>query len=317
MNDTLAIVLNWNELDLTRRCIASLEAQVGAGCDVAVVDNNSDQDPIPTLEAEFPGAVFFRNPENLGVAGGRNIGLRYALARGYEHVLLFDCDAVADPKMLVELLGASQRHPGAGIIGPKILRDDRHDVIWRAGCTSWKWSYLHTGPEILDRLWALLNIGPRTFLDTGRGHNQIDRGQFDREQDIDFQIGCAQLIRTAMLRETGLLDESFWPYGSEDIDLCARASRMGWRIRYVPTAMCWHREGGSYRDTYQRTYSNVRNLLLLARKNLGPYYYYLLFLPDYALLTVPLKLLDSISKRAPEKRKALFDAILWNLRHRV
>lgn len=152
-----------------------------------------------------------------------------------------------------------------------------------------------------------------SYLDTGRGAGQYDEGQYDQERNITFQIGCAQLIRTEVFHQVGLLDEEYSPYGSEDIDFCARATKAGWLIRYVPKARCWHRIGGSFLDEYQRTYYNHRNLMLLARKNLTHFYFWLLFIPDFFFLKIPLMIIESIVKKAPQRQKALIDAIIWNL----
>jgi GT2 family glycosyltransferase len=111
-----------------------------------------------------------------------------------------------------------------------------------------------------------------------------------------------------------MLDEEFSPYGSEDIDFCARVTRAGWKIRYVPKAHCWHRPGGSFRENYERTYFNARNLLLLARKNLSMAYFWLLFLPDFVFVTAPLILINSYVQKQKKRRHAFINAIKWNIK---
>ena len=313
MHQILAVILNRNESDLIKRCISSLLAQERCGCDILVVDNHSRDEFRGVVEKAFPNVGIYYSRTNRGVAGGRNIGIRHALAKGYPFVLLFDNDAVADRRMLFELVEAADRYPEASILGPKIWYDDRPRVIWRAGCTSWKWTYLHAGFEILKRVLQWFGRTPPGVLDTSRGEGAPDCGQYDQPREVDFQIGCAQLVRSEVFREIGLLDEDFSPYGSEDIDFCARAKRSGWRIRYVPQATCRHRAGGSFQDEYERAYYNARHLMLLARKNLSPVYFWLLYLPDFVLLTIPLMMAESILQKKSKCRKALVDATLWNL----
>ena len=314
MTQVLVVVLNWNELDYTRRCIASLFAQQEASFDILVVDNNSEKNPTLALKNEFPGISVLRNIKNLGVAGGRNIGIRYALQYGYEYVLLIDHDAYADSKMLSNLIAAANRNPDTGILGPKIYLDNSSDrVIWRAGCTSWKWTYLHAGNEIIQRICRSAGKFPPPLFDTTRGADQKDIGQFDFDQEMSFLIGCTQLIRTEAFRQIGLLDEEFFPYGSEDIDFCARVKRAGWKIRYVPKAQCWHRVDSNLNDDYSRTFYNAKNILLLARKNLTLSYFWLLFIPDFVFLSIPLIMLENLIKKRHQRQKALFDAILWNI----
>jgi GT2 family glycosyltransferase len=278
-----------------------------------VVDNGSDEDPTAILQEKFPGIHVHCSPRNMGVAGGRNVGIRWALEHGYQYVLLLDNDACADRKMISKLIKAADQNSDVGILGPKILREDSPGIILRAGCTSWKWTYLHAGHIILKRIFQWAGKPLPNILDTSRGENQLDAGQFDIEDDVDFQIGCAQLVRAEVFHDIGLLDEDFSPYGSEDIDFCARAKHSGWRIRYVPQATCRHRAGGSFQDEYERAYYNARHLMLLARKDLSPVYFWLLYLPDLVFLTLPLMMAESILQKKSRRRKALFDATLWNL----
>ena len=314
MSKILAVIVNWNELTLTRRCVSSLLTQDNSNYDIIIIDNCSREDPSETLRMEFSNVKIIRNKTNLGVAGGRNVGIRYALSHGYSFLLLFDNDALADKNMLQNLQYAASRNPNTGIFGPKIFREDQKNIIWRAGCTSWKLTYLHSSYKLLKPIFNFSEKYTSLRLDPVRGADQEDNGQFDEEKDMAFQIGCAQLIRAEVFNDIGLLDEEFIPYGSEDIDFCARAIRAGWRIRYIPRAFCWHRIGSSFRDEYQRTFYNAKHLLLLARKNLSSSYFFLCFIPDFVFLTVPLMLAKSFFLRRPQRRKAFIDALVWNLK---
>ena len=309
----LAVVLNWNETDLTMRCLKSIRNQSIGDIDIFLVDNNSAKDPKKTFLDEFPELKFRRTISNIGVAGGRNIGIRYALKKGYEWVLLLDNDATIEPDMLSHIIDAARHDPHVGIFGPKILLNESPNIVWRAGCTSWKWTYLHAFFAILKRLYAKRGKPIPILFDTLRGENHIDDGRFDTEQDVDFQIGCAQVIRAKVFSDIGLLDEEYSPYGSEDIDFCARASSFGWRIRYVPKARCWHRATGSLQDEYLRNYYNTRNIVLLARKNLTPLYFYFLYLPDFLFFQLPLIMTESILQRKHKRFQAIVNAIFWNM----
>ena len=312
MEKVLSVILSWNEEESTARAIESLRNQERASNDILVVDNGSDVDPCERFRKQFPGITTIRQEKNRGVAGGRNVGLQYALNRDYDFVLFFDNDAVANPAMLRQLLAAARRNPKAGILGPKIYALDSERTIWRAGCTSWRWTYLHAASVIIEQLWQLPGLAMFRYFDTKRGVGLEDVGQFDDEEDISFQIGCTQLIRTALIREIGLLDERYFPYGSEDIDYCARTLAVDWTVRYVPMATCHHRVTARQKDPYQGSYYNEKNILHLARNNLPPAYFWLLFLPDYILLTVPTKIVYSIIRNTPNRRKALLDAIAWH-----
>ena len=314
MSAILAVILNWNDIAMTLKAIDSLITQDKSWLDILIVDNDSDEDPQPVLKKKYPDIYFIRNSQNLGVAGGRNVGIHYALDHGYKYVLLFDNDAVAAKDMISELIKAANHKSDSGIFGPKILRMDSPGIIWRAGCRSWKWAYLHSGSVIIQKIFGLLHKTPPGILAAFPGQDEVDQGQHDKEMDIAFQIGCAQFIRTDVFRDIGLLDEEFNPYGWEDIDFCARVTKKGWRIRYVPSARCWHRIGGSYRDDYLRTFNNSRNMILFARKRLSPLYFWLIMLPDYFFLTIPLMLLQFKMKKLERCRQGFIDAILWHIK---
>jgi len=76
------------------------------------------------------------------------------------------------------------------------------------------------------------------------GIRETDRGQYDREHDIDYATGCAFLVRRAVLEKIGDLDPGYRAY-FEDADFCVRARRAGFRIRYIPAAHVWHRISAS------------------------------------------------------------------------
>ena len=121
-------------------------------------------------------------------------------------------------------------------------------------------------------------------------------------EDIDF-----------VFREIGLLDMDFCPYGSEDIDFCARLKKRGWKIKYIPDAICWHRSESSFSDSYNRSFYNMRNILLLARKHLNPFYFSFVFVPDFVFLTLPLIIIEGLLKRQKKRLKGVIRAIQWNI----
>ena len=96
-----------------------------------------------------------------------------------------------------------------------------------------------------------------------RGFRQRDRGQFNREEDVDCLPGCALLMRRDVLLRIGLFDPVFSPAYFEDTDWCVRAQKAGYRIVYVPNAKIWHKvsmsSGGAYNawERYWLAYHSV------------------------------------------------------------
>jgi len=100
----IVVVLDYNGLADTLGCVESVIASDWPEVAVIVVDNAS-VDPVgPAVSERFPDAVVLRNPENLGFAGGMNVGLGCALELGADYVLLLNNDTVVDPAMIRRLI---------------------------------------------------------------------------------------------------------------------------------------------------------------------------------------------------------------------
>lgn len=222
---TLSIViLTWNSRALLEDCLAALPAAtVPLAVETIVVDNGS-RDDTEELLARRPDLVVVRNPRNRGVAAGRNQGLR--LARG-EFLALLDVDTVAEPGAFTTLVSHLRATPDVGLVGPKLVG---HDGVLQYSCRRF--------PTLFDKVMRRL---PERF---GRAlTDDVELRDWDHAsvRDVDYVIGACQVIRRAALREVGLLDERIF-YGPEDVDLCLRMHRAGWRVTYVPYAVIAHLE---------------------------------------------------------------------------
>ena len=235
-----AVVVHWQDLDDTRGCVASLEP----GVDVVVVDNASRE---PVGDAFAGRATSLRSPENLGYAGGANLGIRAALAAGAEVVLLLNNDARVRPGATAaacQALGADQR---IAAVGPKVLARDDPSRLWLAwGEVTWRQS-----------LVAL------------RGAGEPDGPAWSAARDVDWIAGCAMWMRREALAAVGLLDETLFAY-HEEVDWCARARAAGWRVVYWPAAVVTHAGHGGAGSAAQvriRKYFAARNAILYARRH--------------------------------------------------
>ncbi|MCA9573406.1 MAG: glycosyltransferase, partial [Myxococcales bacterium] len=128
-----AIVLSYNGRDLTLESLASLTRMTYPDFDLVVVDNGSTDGTREAVGRAFPGVAQVRSEENLGPAGGLNLGIRWALARGYDYLLLLNNDIEADPSLLDELVRVAEADPTIGCVGPKIFYHGERDRLWSAG----------------------------------------------------------------------------------------------------------------------------------------------------------------------------------------
>jgi GT2 family glycosyltransferase len=125
---TWIIVLNYNGLDDTRRCLESLAA-VRTDAHVLAVDNGSAADEAAIIAREFPWVQTLRNPTNEGYAGGNNRGIEMAIRGGAEWLVILNNDTTVDAGLAARLRRAADGAPGFGIIGPIIAYMEEPDVV--------------------------------------------------------------------------------------------------------------------------------------------------------------------------------------------
>jgi len=190
------------------------------------------------------------NGENLGYAGGNNVGLHYALARGTDYALLLNNDTEVEPTFLRQLVEVAEGDSRVGIVGPTIYYHERPDVIWSAGgAISW-------------------NRGSTWMV----GLDEQDVGQFGQKpREVDFVTGCALLVRMAAVERAGALDERFFMY-YEETEWCVRVARAGYRVMHVPQARIWHKisPGAQASSPWIHYYMTRNRLLFLKATGAGP-----------------------------------------------
>lgn len=237
---TYIIILNWNGWKDTVECVESCRQLSYQHFRILLVDNGSTDGSEGILRKRFPDIEFIQTGDNLGFAGGNNVGIRYALENHADFVWLLNNDTLVQPAALSALIETAELDSRAGIIGSKILIDSRPQYIWFAGGF---WSFSK----------SLLTI---------RGENEKDSGQYERRAEVDFITGCSLLIRAFTIRDIGLLDERYFLYW-EDTDWNAKARERGWKIFYSPQSVIQHKVSSSFDiKTDQQAYYYLRNKLL-------------------------------------------------------
>ena len=247
------MVVNWNRKELLRACLTSLARQQSVAFEVIVVDNGSSDGSADMDEGEFDARVI-RNSENRGFCAANNQGI--AAARG-EFIALLNNDAEAELNWLDELLRACASGPQIGMAASKVL-------VWE-------------DPSRIDKAGHLMFPDGQN---RGRGTGMLDRGQFDRQEEVLWPDGCAAMYRKRMLDEIGGFDEDFFAYG-DDAELGLRARIAGWHCLYAPRAVVRHHRGATLgKDSGWRLHLIERNRVLLAAKlfpwsllALNPFYY--------------------------------------------
>ena len=211
------IILNWQRPAETLACLQSLQALDYPSFDVLVVDNGSTIGNPSAIRAEFPGINLIENGRHLGLGGGNNVGITYALAHGADYVLLLNDDTEVAPDLLSRLVEIADVDSQIGMLGPTIYYFGLDQVIWSAG-------------------GSISSDGEPRHLDA----DQRDPGATYTLRDVDYATGCALLVKKDVIEQAGALDERFVAY-FEETEWCARARRAGFRVVHVPQAHVWHK----------------------------------------------------------------------------
>lgn len=223
------IIANRNGKELLAGCLSSLRAAMSARkTDIIVVDNASDDGSVAMVREKFSEVRLLINRFNAGFAAANNQALKTASGR-YLLLLNNDISFQGDlPGLLKDFL---ERHPAAGMVGPRLSRGD--------GRLQFS-VYPRPGPLLsllkLLRAYLILPIGLRARLFSGRHHD------YSREGPVDRISGACVMVRAEAIKDAGLLDEDFFFYG-EVHDWSWRMRKVGWETWYFPGAEAVHYGG--------------------------------------------------------------------------
>ncbi len=210
------VVLSWNTCRYTLECLDSLIQQEQSHI-VYIVDNASNDGTAEAVASRFPSAHLIINAENLGFAGGNNVGVDAAFIDGADAVLVLNNDTTLESDAIARLVAAADAYPTAGILNPLILFARPPHRVWFAGATLEPWM--------------------------GRSvHHPYDIPRNEVASDIQPLIratGCAMLITRTCYECIGGFDESLFLY-FEDVDYSLRARDAGFEIFLVPQAIVYH-----------------------------------------------------------------------------
>lgn len=226
--EVTVVVVSHHCAGLLADCLASLAASRDVRARVVVVDTASPDASVAVAGAA--GVEVRALTRNVGFARANNLVLRDVASPA---ALVLNPDTVLPPDALRRCLDALWERPEVGVLTPRLV--DAGGVLDRRCRRGFPTPVAAVGFMTgLDRRFP----GPRIAAYTRGGIPD------DRPCDVDAVSGAFMLLRTAALREVGVFDERYFMYG-EDVDLCMRLRRRGWRCRYWPGAEVVHVGGGS------------------------------------------------------------------------
>lgn len=281
------ITVNFNGLEDTSALIASIPQSEGV--EVIVVDNGSRADEATVLMQRYPWITVVRSEQNLGFAGGNNLGIKAAHGK---YLYFLNNDTLLDEReerkekrgerreerrlpVFQPLIDRLESDPKIGAVCPKIRFSWDNHPIQYAGYTP---------------------LSSITLRNRPIGFGEEDHGQHDTPHPTPYAHGAAMMVRREAVEKAGLMPECYFLY-YEELDWSMLIRRAGYSIWYDPACTIFHKESRTTgQNSPLRTYYITRNRFLFARRNVTAPKRYLTYL--YLLLLVaPRDLLKHLFKR--------------------
>lgn len=209
----IAVVLvNYNGLSDTLDCIGSL-GDSAIPLKIIVIDNASKNDETDFIRDKYPDVKTFRLEQNLGFAGGNNVGIKWALENDYDYIALLNNDTVIDSKLFENLLAEAN---GNTVVAPYMYYHGSPKDLWYGGGNLNRWT---------GNAKHIYTFSEKPF-------------------ECTLVTGCCFMAHRSIWEKVGMLDDSYFMY-NEDADYSIRLMQNGIRLKVVPQAKLWHKVGKS------------------------------------------------------------------------
>ncbi len=273
MEKVAVVILNFKVAGYTLKAVESVLKSTHKSIEIIVVDNNS-KDDIKTRLEKYPKVKFIQSGDNLGYAGGNNVGINAALKTDAEYIFILNPDATVTEETISMLLKGMKEHQ-ADVANPKIYFADSNN-LWFGG-------------KVFDKA---------NVLSSHQGVNEKDKGQYDKPTKLEDVTGAALMVKRQVFEKIGLFDEKFFMY-YEDLDFATRTLKAGFKIMYLPKAIVYHANAKSAGlGSPLQDYFITRNRMLYGRK-------YLPLRTQLALLREAWR-----NRKRPERKLALKDFLM-------
>lgn len=235
------ITVNYNGLQDTCELIDSITFTDDT--EVIVVDNASKRNEASVIQERYPQIKVIKSEQNLGFAGGNNIGIKQAKGK---YLFLVNNDAVFKDYNIQALIDRIESSSSIGIVCPKIRFEWGNHPIQFAGYTP---------------------LSKITIRNQAIGFGEEDNGQYETAHPTPYAHGAAMLIKREAIEKVGLMPECFFLY-YEELDWSMMFTNAGYEIWYEPACTIYHKESQSTgRNSKLRAYYLTRNRLLFIKRN--------------------------------------------------
>lgn len=273
------ITVNYNGIKDTCELIDSIPFNNNS--EVIVVDNASKEDEASIISERYPHVKVIRSNNNLGFAGGNNLGIKEAKGK---YIFLINNDTILKDFNIEPLIRRLQSSDKIGIVCPKLRFTWGSNPIQFAGYTP---------------------LSPITVRNQAIGFGEEDHGQYDKAHLTPYAHGAAMLIKREALEKVGLMPECFFLY-YEEIDWSMMFTRAGYEIWYDPAFTVYHKESQTTgQNSPLRTYYITRNRLLLVKRNYKGFNKYLSYIYLIGIVGLRDTIKYSLTRKAKLKKAVL------------
>lgn len=284
------ISINYNSEIITCELLESLSRITYPRYETIIVDNASYSDEYKIIGREYPHVKLIRSEENLGFAGGNNLGVKEAKG---EYILFLNNDTEVEPGFLEPLVQAFQNDADLGLVSPKIrffFSDNKQTIQYAGG-------------EAIN-----------SFTGRGRyiGSGEIDNGQYHESQYTELIHGAAVLVPMFVLEKAGLMPDIYFLY-YEELDWCENIKRHGYKLKYVANSVVYHKESMSVgKNSKLKSYYMSRNRIIFLRRNTN-YVRQFISIIFVAFFSLPKTLILHLLRKEFLLLMESFRGALWNL----
>ena len=285
MKKVSIITVNFNQPKVTEELLASIP---DTGLEIIVVDNASKIDHTIDWRVKYPHVKFIRSEQNLGFAGGNNLGIKAATG---DYLFFVNNDTeftIGLTNILVDVMGA---HPEVGIVSPKIKYYADKSLIQYAGYTPMNFY---------------------TCRNSCIGLREKDMGQYDHiTGPTAYCHGAAMMVSKEAIEKAGPMNENFFLY-YEEVDWCEHIKKAGYQAWVCTDALIYHKESTSVgKKSGLKEYFMNRNRMLFIRRN-APVFKIVIFYIYFILLVAPRNVFAYIKDKNYSFIPMLLKATWWN-----
>jgi O-antigen biosynthesis protein len=254
--DISIIIVNYNVRDLVDNCIASIYKANDERYNIEIffVDNNSIDGSVELISEKYPEVKVITNDENIGFSKANNLALIKATG---EYILILNPDTVLEESTFDKLIEFCRRDEKTGAVTSKlILANGKLDTACRRS--------FPTPSVAIPRMLGLSKLFPQSKSFAKYNLTYLNEND---TYEVDAICGAFMFIPKKVLDEAGFFDEDYFMYG-EDLDLCFRIKKAGYKIFYFPEVTTVHFKGESTRKTHLSYVNNFYGAMsIFVKKN--------------------------------------------------